>query len=245
MIVSYKLRYRVISCVLVAACAICCAQAGAAQSPDSYFQKVIGRLKSLKTYKVTLNDTVLLQPTAQGAKPRSIESTSQVVYKSPNLFFLNNNGPMGSSRMVSDGKQELIYSDFTQQYVIVAAPADVFDQILGGMFGRKAVWTAEKSAKIDGMILTELAGTVKSGRGNMLITLYIKANSLPYKAVLVIPAFQSPTGSGLQVTRTEIFADERVNQAVQDSVFKFAPPSGATRVKNVSELAGGLGGGGL
>jgi outer membrane lipoprotein-sorting protein len=215
-------------------------------SPDSYYKDMIGKLKSLKTYQATVNETMVLQPTTPGARARTIQSASQVAYKGPNLFSLKYNGLMGGATMVSDGKQEIIYSDFTQEYVVSPSPADVVTSALSRFFGKTVAWTSADTTSLNGVAVRELHGKIESPRGATMVTLYIRrTDALPDEVLIVLPAATSATGSGVQITRTEVFADQKLNQPVDDGLFKFSPPDGATKVNSVSDLTSGMGGGGL
>jgi len=222
--------------------AVSSSKAQATASPQSYYDRLLNKLRSVQSYQVTVLDKTVLQPSAQGALPRTITSTDQITYKKPNKILLKSDGLMGGATIDSDGSQEIIYSDFTQEYVARPAPTDIVGSVLSGLSGKKVSWLSSSPAQVDGVAVRQLYGEIDTPRGKTLVTLSIKqSDSLPFKVVISLPAFTSSTGNGLSVTRTEIFQKQRLNAPIADSVFKFTLPDGATKVDSVSELSSGFG----
>jgi outer membrane lipoprotein-sorting protein len=216
-----------------------------ATAADSY-RHMVEAIKSLKTYQVTVHEQMVLQPTVPGAKARTINSTDHIYYKAPNRFYLNNDGLMGGAEMVCDGKNEFVYSRFTQQYASNPQSAEIVSNILAGLAGNKIVWTSAVPAKLNGVAVVLLNGKI-SGPGRVTqVKLYLrKSDSLPVWAEVKYPSISSATGNGIEITRKESFTNQRINEPISDSVFRFNPPGGATKVDSIRDLPAGMAAEGL
>jgi outer membrane lipoprotein-sorting protein len=240
---SHRLNVWPILLILSAAVVTQAAIAGTVSQP---YQQMIAHLKSVKTYQVTIQEKVVLQPTDSSDKPRTIASSDDVLFKRPNLFSFRNDSLMGGVSVVCDGKTQYYYSSLTQEYASKPAPADVLGGVLGQMQGGKAMWSVPSATVVDGVPVIKLVGTASSPRGAVNITLYIrKKDTLPYEAIICLPEISDSTGSGLKITRTELFTDQKVNAPVPDSAFTFIPPAGSTKVDSLGDMGGGFGQGGL
>ncbi len=225
---------------------MCVPQAAFAESPSDCYQQMLTKLRSVKTYQVTIEDSTKLQPTVAGSKPRTIQSTDEVAFQKPKLFSLKNDGLMGGGTVVSDGKLEYFYSELTDQYASRNAPNDIVTGVTGGLQGKRVIWMSASATVLSGVPVKKLDGVMNGARGATHVTLYIRASdSLPFQLRLVLPTISSADGDGLQITRTEFFMNQRLNAPVPHSTFQFTPPDGAVKVNSPSELSSGLSGGGL
>ena len=239
-----KICTAAVTCALTAFCGVR-VSAAVIQAPAAY-SDMVARFKKIHTYQATIQESTLLQPTTPGAQARTITSTDLVVYQSPNLFSLVNNGLMGGVTVVSDGKKEYLYSSLTEQYATRAAPTDVLSSFIAGQRGTKVQWGRALLTKFDNVPVEELTGTSSTPRGNVVVTLDIKkSDSLPLRVVITLPTVSASTGDGLRITRTEIFTGQKLNVSVPAATFKFAPPAGSTKADSPSDLGGGFGGPGL
>jgi outer membrane lipoprotein-sorting protein len=215
-----------------------------AGDPSTAFDQMMSKLRSLKSFEVTVQETTLLQPTDPTAKARTITSSDEIDYKAPNLFSLINNSLMGGVTVVSDGKTEYIYSSLTQEYAAIPAPRDILGNVLGSLQRGTTHWSTEKRSTVNGVAVKELNGALSTPRGMAQVTLYINSSDfLPLEAVISLPTVSGATGNGLKITRTQLFADPKLNQPIPNSLFTFSPPEGSTKVDSPTDLGGGFGGG--
>jgi outer membrane lipoprotein-sorting protein len=245
----YRIRMVALAFVLttvMAAASSCHVLCASTNMPSNAYANMIAKLKSLKTYQATIQETLVLQPSAPGARPRKVASTDSVEYKSPNLLLLHSDGLMGGGSVTCDGTSEYIYSSLSADYAVRPAPKDVIGGVLGAMQGGVAKWDTITKTELNGTPVIRCHGTMNSPRGRVDFVLFVRRlDELPYEVIVTLPEMNGSTGNGLQITRTQLFTNQKINVSIPNSSFKFLPPAGSTKVNSLSDLSGGMGGTGL
>ena len=238
------MRKAMICGAILAGAVLALTPAAIASSGSAVYQKMIAKLQSLQTYQATIQDTTVLD-SGPGTKVRTLNTTEAVRYKKPNLFSAQITGALGGGAVVSDGKSQYLYSDLANQYSVQPAPKDMVKRMFGATASTKTSWSSLGASAIGSIPVTLLTSTISTPRGATKVTLSIgQKDFLLYKSVFAPPKVVTPSGGGLQVTRTQLFTNVRVNQPISADAFRFTPPADAVKASSPDQLTGGLGLGG-
>jgi outer membrane lipoprotein-sorting protein len=210
----------------------------ASPKPSAVLAEALSKLESLRTYRATIDDTLTLQPSMPGAASRVIHSTDYLTYEQPNRLELVSDG-FGGATIVSDGKVEYMYSNLSQSYIVRPAPTDILAHVIGGITPSSIDWLTE----VRTVGAEKITGIFHSGKEDVMVELIFRSSDfLPEKATVKLAAITSATGTGLQITRTQVFTNQVINAAVPISSFHFTPPDGSTKVNAISDLGEGFNG---
>ena len=214
------------------------AQARAVDAQAQDILKKMNAVYTLAAYEGTA--TLNLKGAGEDSRPFSVSGTQEVVYKSPNLFYIKATGTAlgGTQIRAFDGKDNIFYDSTRNRYIkqplptVALPPLSLFGVAVDPQSGRlagstvvggHAAYLVQATQPLP-PLRPDATPEEKAGQETLRKTMQPFELAIDKKTYRLLRVSQSAAN---KMTRTLEFTQQTFNPTLADNAFAFAPPPGA------------------
>lgn len=245
--------------ILIPALVLGAAHAAPAQSAADVMKKANSLYTGAKTYQATMVMDMTMGALGSMSTVTEVKSVgkTRVSTKTTSQGKPTGQMAMGAAnlniQMIDDGTTMYTYMAGQNKYmkrphVAGAAGMSSVMPFMGDPTKLKATYKMLPATTLNGtpvyaIEVTPAAGSGMPGGNGSTTVIYIDKNTYHFKELKVKSSQPAGQGKTMNMDMTMLIKNEKFNQPIPDSVFKFTPPAGATEMQGFGGMMGGAPGG--